>query len=52
MTNKIEQVLTQAYVALGTTMATYCAQNIGAGKVKESARDFVRQRLEDGFTLS
>ena len=32
--NKIEQVLTQAYVALGTTMATYCAQNIGAGKVK------------------
>lgn len=23
--NKIEQVLTQAYVALGTTMATYCA---------------------------
>ena len=30
--SKIEQVVTQAYVALGTTMATYCAQNIGAGK--------------------
>jgi putative MATE family efflux protein len=29
---KIEQIMTQAYVALGTTMATYCAQNTGAGK--------------------
>ena len=38
--SKIEQVLTQAYVALGTTMATYCAQNIGAGKV---------QRIRSGF---
>ena len=27
--NKIEQIGTQAYVALGTTMATYCAQNMG-----------------------
>ena len=32
--NKIEQIVTQAYVAMGTTMATYCAQNIGAGKIK------------------
>ena len=31
--SKIEQLVTQAYVALGTTMATYCAQNMGAGKV-------------------
>ena len=38
--SKIEQVVTQAYVALGTTMATYCAQNIGAGKV---------QRIRNGF---
>ena len=30
--NKIEQIFNQAYVALGTTMATYCAQNMGAGK--------------------
>ena len=30
--SKIEQVFSQAYVALGTTMATYCAQNMGAGK--------------------
>lgn len=37
---KIEQVVTQAYVALGTTMATYCAQNVGAGKVL---------RLRQGF---
>ena len=27
--SKIEQLVTQAYVALGTTMATYCAQNMG-----------------------
>ncbi len=38
--NKIEQVMTQAYVAMGTTMATYGAQNMGAGKVK---------RIRDGF---
>ena len=25
--SKIEQVVTQAYVALGTAMATFCAQN-------------------------
>ena len=31
--SKIEQLVTQAYVALGTTMATYCAQNMGAGKI-------------------
>ena len=30
--SKIEQVVSQAYVALGTTMATYCAQNTGAGR--------------------
>ena len=38
--NKIESVVTQAYVALGTTMATYCAQNIGAGDVKRIRRGF------------
>ena len=31
--SKIEQLVTQVYVALGTTMATYCAQNMGAGKI-------------------
>lgn len=31
--SKIEQIVTQAYVAIGTTMATYCAQNMGAGKI-------------------
>lgn len=31
--NKIEQIVTQAYVAIGTTMATYCAQNTGARKL-------------------
>ena len=30
---KIEQIVTQAYVAMGTTMATYGAQNMGAGDV-------------------
>lgn len=38
--NKIESVATQAYVALGTAMATYCAQNMGAGKL---------QRIRQGF---
>lgn len=38
--SKIEQVVTQAYVALGTTMATYCAQNIGAGKIKRIRQGF------------
>lgn len=31
--SKIEQIVTQAYVAIGTTMATYCAQNTGAKKL-------------------
>lgn len=30
---KIENIFTQAFVALGTAMATYNAQNIGAGKL-------------------
>ena len=38
--SKIEQVVTQAYVAMGTTMATYCAQNMGAGKVKRIRQGF------------
>lgn len=40
---KIEQVVTQAYVAMGTTMATYGAQNMGAGDVK---------RIRQGFRAS
>lgn len=39
---KIEQVVTQAYVAMGTTMATYAAQNMGAGSVK---------RIREGFKV-
>ena len=38
--SKIEQVFTQAYVALGTTMATYCAQNMGAGKYTRIRKGF------------
>ena len=38
--SKIEQVVTQAYVALGTTMATYCAQNMGAGKYTRIRKGF------------
>ena len=41
--NKIEQVVTQAYVAMGTTMATYGAQNMGAGNVS---------RIRQGFRAS
>lgn len=38
--SKIEQLITQAYVALGTTMATYCAQNMGAGEIKRIRKGF------------
>ena len=37
---KIEQVVSQAYVALGTTLATYSAQNIGAGDLPRIRRGF------------
>ncbi len=38
--SKIEMLVTQAYIALGTTMATYCAQNTGAGKVDRIRQGF------------
>ena len=38
--SKIEQVVTQAYVAMGTTMATYGAQNMGAGDVPRIRQGF------------
>ena len=37
---RLSRVVTQAYVAMGTTMATYAAQNMGAGSVK---------RIREGF---
>ena len=39
--SKIEQVISQMYVALGTTMATYSAQNMGAGKVRRIHQGFM-----------
>ena len=44
--SKIEQLVTQAYVALGTTMATYSAQNMGAGKV-----DRIRQGFKNAMII-
>ena len=38
--SKIEQVVTQAYVALGTTIATYGAQNMGAGNILRIRKGF------------
>lgn len=38
--NKIENIFSQAFVAIGTTMATYNAQNIGAGRL---------DRVREGF---
>lgn len=32
--SKVEQLATQAMATLGTTMAVFCAQNLGAGKYK------------------
>ena len=37
---KIEQILTQAYVAMGVTMTNYCAQNRGAGKYSRIRQGF------------
>ena len=37
---KVDNIFSQAYVALGTAMATYNAQNVGAGNV---------QRVREGF---
>lgn len=37
---KIEQIANQAYVAMGTAIATYSAQNIGAGNVKRIRQGF------------
>lgn len=37
---KIEQVVTQAYIALGVTMTNYCAQNRGAGKYSRIRQGF------------
>lgn len=37
---KIEQVVTQAFTAMGTTMATYAAQNMGAGDVTRIRQGF------------
>lgn len=38
--SKIEQVLTQAFVALGATMTSFCAQNRGAGKFTRIRKGF------------
>lgn len=38
--NKIENLLTQAFGAQGVTMATYCAQNMGAGKLDRIRKGF------------
>ena len=43
--SKIEQVVSQAYVALGTTMATYCAQNMGAGKLDRIGKGLLSASL-------
>lgn len=37
---KIEQIVTQAFVALGTAMSTYCAQNAGAGRIDRIRQGF------------
>lgn len=41
--SKVEQVVTQAFVALGNTMSTYNGQNVGAGEIG---------RVRQGFRIS
>lgn len=38
--SKVEQLATQAFMAIGTCMATYCAQNTGARNVKRLKRGY------------
>ena len=38
--NKIEMISVQFMIALGTAMATFCAQNMGAGKIGRIKRGF------------
>ena len=44
---KIEQIAGQAYVAIGTTMATYCAQNRGAAVLTGLKRGSGAQHVWD-----
>lgn len=46
--NRIENLFTQAFMALGTTMATFCAQNIGAGRKERIRAGF---RVADGLGI-
>lgn len=39
--SKIEQIVTQAYVSLGTTMSTFCAQNAGASRYDRIRKGFI-----------
>lgn len=48
---KIEQIVSQAYIALGTTMATYCAQNMGAGEIERIRKGF-RSAVKMGITYA
>ncbi len=43
---KVEQISTQTLPALGTTMATYCGQNLGAGKY-----DRIFKGMRQGFFI-
>ena len=45
--SKIEMLVTQLLASLGTTMATYCAQNIGAGKITR-----IRQGVKSAMAIS
>lgn len=45
--SKIEQIISEMYMAIGTTMATYSAQNMGAGKLTR-----IRQGFRSATVLS
>ena len=38
--SKIDNIFTQAFVAIGTTMSTYSAQNVGARKLDRVRQGF------------
>lgn len=45
--SKVEQLATQTMPALGTTMATYCGQNLGAGKYRR-----IFDGMKKGFIIA
>jgi len=45
--SKVEQIVTQPAISFGTTMATFCGQNLGAGKI-----DRIKEGVKKGSIIT